>query len=680
MNRIGILLLILCTYLVSPGFSQNLNPTSWHDTWTARRFPRNSGPGQMGRSLRMLTPRLPASATLAAIQTACPPEAQTLGAVCGYVKVPLDREHPGRAKIQIYFELYSHSNPDPAESAILANPGGPGPATTFYRGLALSIFEQNLNVHDLLLIDDRGRGLSTTIECEELQHGTAPFDQAEADCAAQLGAVASRFGTGDIAQDTDAVRAALGYDKVDYFGASYAGEDVTAYATRFGEHLRSIVLHAPMGTPSLEAFAFEMYRTHAVPRMVRLDCVRSPTCSPDHPYPAVELDWLIGSIQAHPLEGDAYDANGNLTHVRIDGDALLFLIADPTGNFTSTGELLAAAESLRRGDTRPLLRLGAEGIIPLVMDYGDPTIASQGALYATQCVDAYEPWDWSDPVSERKKEYTEAILQLPPDYFAPFSRASATSLLFSTMTQCLWWQKPTPSSPVAPPHAMYPHVPTLVLDGDMDTGVPLEQSRKVAEFFPDSTFVPVAGANHGGTVFSQCGANLNSRFIETLQVGDIGCTLTPEIVAPAVGRFPLQAAAASPAEIDPDGKNEIGAHERKVVTVAVATALDALQRTTIGSGNGAGLRAGTFETSFDDNGNQTTTLTNCVFSNDVIVNGSVFWGADRSLVADLNVSGSGTAGGVLHVEGTWQAPGPVGMFKVSGVLGGRNVAVLVPEA
>src|SRR5262249_38234792 len=99
-----------------------------------------------------------------------------------------------------------------------------------------------------------------------------------------------------------------------------------------------------------------------------------------------------------------------------------------------------------------------------------------------------------------------------------------------------------------------------------------------------------------------------------------------------------------------------------------------------GSGNGVGLRAGTFETSFDDNGNQTTTLTNCVFSNDVTVNGSVLWGADRSLVADLKVSGTGTAGGFLHVEGTWQASGPVGMFKVSGVLGGRKVAALVPEA
>jgi hypothetical protein len=46
----------------------------------------------------------------------------------------------------------------------------------------------------------------------------------------------------------------------------------------------------------------------------------------------------------------------------------------------------------------------------------------------------------------------------------------------------------------------------------------------------------------------------------------------------------------------------------------------------------------------------------------------------------VTVSGSGTAGGSLHVAGSFEAPGLVGEFKISGVLGGKQVAVLVPEA
>jgi hypothetical protein len=73
-------------------------------------------------------------------------------------------------------------------------------------------------------------------------------------------------------------------------------------------------------------------------------------------------------------------------------------------------------------------------------------------------------------------------------------------------------------------------------------------------------------------------------------------------------------------------------------------------------------------------------LTNCAFASNVTANGKVIWGAYKSLVADLTVSGTGTLGGTLHVEGTWEAPGPVGNFKVSGTLGGNTVAVFVPEA
>jgi len=112
----------------------------------------------------------------------------------------------------------------------------------------------------------------------------------------------------------------------------------------------------------------------------------------------------------------------------------------------------------------------------------------------------------------------------------------------------------------------------------------------------------------------------------------------------------------------------------------VATATDALQRSFIGNGNGVGLRAGSFSTDYGDGTVWTTTLTNSAFSEDVTVSGTITWNYYGGLVADLAVSGSGTAGGTLHVEGTWQAPGPVGNLNVSGTLGGKEVAVLVPEA
>jgi pimeloyl-ACP methyl ester carboxylesterase len=652
------------------------------------------------------------------------------------VAVPLDRAHPNNGTIPIFFELYTHSSAGPPQSAILVNFGGPGTATTqgFFRDRALFLFGPNLDVHDLLLVDDRGRGLSGTIDCPPLQHGTEPFAQAEGDCATQLGPAASRYGTGDIAQDTDAVRAALGYDKVDYFAVSNGGADVSAYATRYGAHLRSIVLDGPVGTPALDPFVSAHDQAHADSRMVRLACTYSPTCRADHAdaeedlncteaagcdanqsraqanrnctdappstcdadrsSPAAELRWLVRHIRAHPLAGDAYDANGNLVHVRIDEAYLLWYIIHhptlpfPAPDFLLTGEVVAAATAFRQGDPAPLLRLGAEGFFPSPGgENGDPTIFSEGAVYATSCVDANEPWNWSAAVPGRQAQYDEAVRALPPDYFAPFSKGAATGLLNSESgQQCLWWQKPTPSSLVTPPQPTYPSVPTLMLDGDMDAEAPLEEVTQVAALFPGSTLVPVAEAGHITTFWSRCAVHLASQFLETLQVGDTNCTKTPETVWPAVGRFPLLAQDARPATIDPNGNNQIGEAERKVVTVAVAAATDALQRSYLSSsGSDHCLRAGTFSTNKSPS-QWTSSLTNCAFAQDVTVNGTVTWGAgyvkgaDNSFVADLVLSGPGTAGGTLHVVGTWLAPGPVGNFAVSGQLGGLNVGVLVPEA
>ena len=368
--------------------------------------------------------------------------------------------------------------------------------------------------------------------------------------------------------------------------------------------------------------------------------------------------------------------------MRIDEDALLGnLIDNPTGNFASTGELLAATTSLWQGDLKPLLRLGAEGwYTQPEADFGDPTYFSAGALQATACVDMDQAWDWSEPVSERMEQYAAAVSALPPWYFAPFSKKAATGLLFSFFGRdCLYWEKPTPSSPIAPPDAIYPFAPTLVLSGDLDSKVPFEGVSKVANLFPNNTLVPVAEAGHGTVFWTMCAANLASEFIENLRVADTSCASTPETVWPAVGRFPLLAKDARPAAVDPVDATKSAAAERKVATVAVATATDAMQRSIIGSGDGVGLRAGTFHTEYSDTA-WTTTLKDCAFANDVTVNGTVTWEPYGSFVAYLTVSGPGTAGGTLHVEGTWQAPGPVGNFKVIGTLGGKNVAVLVPEA
>jgi pimeloyl-ACP methyl ester carboxylesterase len=639
--------------------------------------------GAPAKPLLQQLPRLLARPALAISSASvtyvtCP---EITASLCGYVPVPLDRKYPNGTQLQIYFEVYPNMGGGTAESAIMVNLGGPGPGTTQSRDYFQFLFAPNMDVHDLLLVDDRGTGMSGAIDCPELQHGTAPFVQSEVDCVAQLGQAASRYANGDIAQDMEAVRVALGYNLIDYLGASWGGVDATAYAVRYPEHTRSLVLDAPLSTPGLPELVRLHDRVHSDPRMVRLVCSRSVLCSRDQPEPEETFEELIEMIRENPIEGDTFDASGNPMHIRIDEDALLnFVVTYPQGEYINTGEILAAAVALKHGDKAPLLRLGAEGFFTLVGDSGDPTSNSAAAYYAIGCADTVEPFDWSVPTFARIDQYNDAVADKPPSYYAPFSGSAANDFLFSgNGRQCFWWQRPTPPSPTVPPNTTFPDTPTLVLDGDIDNRVPYEETNEVAELFPNSTNVIIPEAGHETIGWSQCALNLANQFIENLQAGDTSCANTPAAIFPAVGRFPLMVEDARPAQPDTSGANQIGIAERKTVSVAVATAIDALQRSLISFGSGVGLRGGTFTTAING-AVWTVTLTNCAFATDVIVNGTFVWGADNSIIGVLMISGPGTAGGTLHINGFFDIPGPVGNFSLTGMLGGKQVAVLVPNA
>jgi pimeloyl-ACP methyl ester carboxylesterase len=679
---------VLTTFLLSLVFVTSLaEAQAWRDVVPPRvlRWAAHTTP--------VAAPRPLAVASIAAVpRAALPPNVIPAtcpepNSVCGFVRVPLDRKHPQGQKIGIYFEQYFHSNAGPAVSAIMVNLGGPGSSTTDSRDyFQFGLFAANMDAHDLLLVDDRGRGQSGAIDCPELQHGGTDFATAEKDCAAQLGAAASRYGSGDIAEDMNDVRAALGYNLIDYLGASWGGADAIAFATRHPEHVRSLVLDSPVGPPVVIPYtARQSLEAHSIPLVITNLCARSLLCAPDHPHPTVELSALIQAVRAHPVEGNSHDASGNPLHVRVDERTLLdFTLYQSAlhGNYTTQNEVLAAYDSLKQGDAVPLLRLAAEGLFTIdPLDYGDPTGFSLGAFYATGCSDVGESFAWSDTVSGRMESYNEDIATLSNDYFAPFSKTVGGDIRYSSLgMQCFWWQKPTPSSPIAKHNAVYPPVPTLVLAGDIDDQLPAAANKAVADLFPNRTFVPVANSRHETTGWTSCGTELANRMIETLSPGDTSCANTPEYYWPAVGRFPLLARSARPAAADSSGTNRIDAAERKVVSVAVATATDVLQRFYIGSGAGVGLRGG----KFSSNGNAypifKIKLTNCAFSEDVIVNGKISWNYfDGSLTSDLTVSGPGTAGGNLHVTGFWEGFGPVGYFQVNGTLAGKHVAVRVPE-
>src|SRR4051812_36754911 len=190
----------------------------------------------MSTALSRLAAATFALACCAAPATAAPAAKCDFSAegLCGSVSVPLDRSHPSGAKIEIKYVLFEHSDTSkPSLGTIFVTEGGPGDSAINdggQDGYPNFVFKALRDTRDIVLIDQRGVGQSGAILCQPLQSESSDLVEAVRKCGQQLGTTSDLYGSADVAKDIDAVRADLGLQKFDFYGGSYAGMDVEAYA------------------------------------------------------------------------------------------------------------------------------------------------------------------------------------------------------------------------------------------------------------------------------------------------------------------------------------------------------------------------------------------------------------------------------------------------------------------
>ena len=131
--------------------------------------------------------------------------------------------------------------------------GGPGQAAVEAYASAIYLFADVNRTRDIVLVDQRGTGESNGLNCEVLEDETLPADLPDEEqialleqCRADLSARAdlSLYTTDTFVADLDDVRAALDYDIINLYGASYGTRAAQTYLRRFPERVRSVVLDA----------------------------------------------------------------------------------------------------------------------------------------------------------------------------------------------------------------------------------------------------------------------------------------------------------------------------------------------------------------------------------------------------------------------------------------------------
>jgi pimeloyl-ACP methyl ester carboxylesterase len=241
--------------------------------------------------------------TACVIKGEVPVKAEVPG-FCGTLPVPEDRSNPSGRHLGLNVAVVPALAAVPAPDPFFALAGGPGDASTSFFAWLPGLYAGVHATHDIVLVDQRGTGASNPLTLPAMPD-TSGLTASVADARLSAWARDSlaaldadpRFYTSAVAaDDLDAVRAALGYDRIDLYGTSYGGELAQYYMRQHPDHVRVAVLDGstPLDVPVLERMAATSQ--HALDLLLAR-CASDAACHGAFPNLANEWSTLVTAFR-----------------------------------------------------------------------------------------------------------------------------------------------------------------------------------------------------------------------------------------------------------------------------------------------------------------------------------------------------------------------------------------------
>ena len=184
-------------------------------------------------------------------------------AECGTLAVPIDYARPNGPTIDLAIARRKATDPAARVGSLVINPGGPGGSGVEAAYGAPGFFTEELQRRfDIVGFDPRGVGRSHPVVCSasvfnQMPHAViksqAEFDawnvysrKLRQDCRARTGPLYDHVDSVNVARDLDALRAALGEEKLTYYGISYGTLIGQMYAELFPHRIRALALDSNM--------------------------------------------------------------------------------------------------------------------------------------------------------------------------------------------------------------------------------------------------------------------------------------------------------------------------------------------------------------------------------------------------------------------------------------------------
>jgi pimeloyl-ACP methyl ester carboxylesterase len=309
------------------------------------------------------------------------------GYLCGSLLVPIDYRQPSRGSLRL--AVIEHPASD-SKGVIVFNPGGPGESGVTILPILASLVPPSVrNQFTLVSFDERGTGASDPLLCgpSPVAAGSAvagtvaamhTFSGLDRSCRSRYPGVFPTVDTTTSARDMDRLRAALGVDRINYYGVSYGTVLGSVYRQLFPTHVRSMVLDgavdANLSLPTdatLEAPAIQTALKHALS-----DCPATSGCALG-PNPVASYEGLAAQLARSPLPAPGNGDNAPVTVGDLMTATLLYLSAP-----TLTPGYFPALAAAAAGNGAPLRAVA----LGLETDLNGNSLV--GALWSITCNDA----------------------------------------------------------------------------------------------------------------------------------------------------------------------------------------------------------------------------------------------------------------------------------------------------
>ncbi len=424
----------------------------------------------------------------------------TSAVVCSKVIVPIDRAGALPGTIALRVETLPAVGPERGVMFLLAGGPGQGSAHSFELSSPDSVLLYRFLFpgYRLVAFDNRGTGDSGLLRCAPLQANTGfgGEDALGESCAGQIGPARDFYSTHDHAEDIEAVRVAIGADRIGLWGTSYGTKLALAYALAYPTHVERLLLDSVLPTDLPDPYQANVLRD--MPKALRDYCAGGVCRGATSNY-AGDVVALANRLAAKPARGTVLLPSGKRVSDRVGGIELVSIVVDSDLSPGLAAQLPAAVHAARIGDPQPLLRLHRLDAISNL----EPANSLSSALFAaTVCADGPFPWPPGGALPERPAQLENAVASLPAGTLGPFG---SWAIDLGNANLCLRW--PNPAVPTPPlGSGPLPDVPVLALSGAYDMRTPTSSAVEVAALFPQGKVlvVPTVGHSVAGADPSFC--------------------------------------------------------------------------------------------------------------------------------------------------------------------------------